>query len=284
MDTVARKVMELYTNQKGKDKTEQAYDALTCVWCRKQEKLFRLQSLAAVFQHFESQSHVRSQDGGVTHTHPAPQEQQPQVEQEQEPTDEEPVNDPASSGLEWSSDKHVPTSDELIELSKEQQEAILGGSGDLSFNMSPWIRALVSIVYDFNEGLPQYCAEQVLVLSNCVPAEFQQTLQQGASWREFICSLQKTTRHQETGPLEVSWKACGGGGAVKPVQAVGDWLLVAAVGAGRMGCCGGPRQQVLGSVGRFPHDRQLPGYQARAISTQGCAVSGQQVSDLAQVG
>ena len=62
-------------------------------------------------------------DGGVTHTHPAPQEQQPQVEQEQEPTDEEPVNDPASSGLEWSSDKHLPTSDELIELSKEQQEA-----------------------------------------------------------------------------------------------------------------------------------------------------------------
>ncbi|CAJ1383142.1 unnamed protein product [Effrenium voratum] len=121
-----------------------------------------------------------------------------QVEQEQEPTDEEPVNDPASSGLEWSSDKHLPTSDELIELSKEQQEAILGGSGDLSFNMSPWIRALVSIVYDFNEGLPQYCAEQVLVLSNCVPAEFQQTLQhqttkQGASWRDFICSLQKTT-------------------------------------------------------------------------------------------
>ncbi|CAJ1385586.1 unnamed protein product [Effrenium voratum] len=144
----------------------QAYDALTCVWCRKQEKLFRLQSLAAVFQHFESQSHVRSQDdGGVTHTHPAPQEQQPQVEQEQEPTDGEPVND--SSGLEWSSDKHLPTRDELIELSKEQQEAILGGSGDLSFNMSPWIRALVSIVYDFNEGLPQYCAEQVLVLSNC---------------------------------------------------------------------------------------------------------------------
>ena len=144
-----------------------------------------------MFQHFESQSHVRSQDdGGVTHTHPAPQEQQPQVEQEQEPTDEEPVNDPASSGLEWSSDKHLPTSDELIELSKEQQEAILGGSGDLSFNMSPWIRALVSIVYDFNEGLPQYCAEQVLVLSNCVPAEFQQT---GTSWRDFICSLQKTT-------------------------------------------------------------------------------------------
>ncbi|CAJ1391851.1 unnamed protein product [Effrenium voratum] len=181
VDTVARKVMELYTNQKGKDKTEcndlqvqclvgqglvvpQAYDALTCVWCRKQEKLFRSQD-----------------DGGVTHTHPAPQEQQP-----------------ASSGLEWSSDKHLPTSDELIELSKEQQEAILGGSGDLSFNMSPWIRALVSIVYDFNEGLPQYCAEQVLVLSNCVPAEFQQTLQhqttkQGTSWREFICSLQKTT-------------------------------------------------------------------------------------------
>ena len=105
MDTVARKVTELYTNQKGKGKTEyndlqvqwlvflQAYDALTCVWCRKQEKLFRLQSLAAVFQRFESQSHVRSQDdGGVTHTHPAPQEQQPQVEQEQEPTDEEPVN------------------------------------------------------------------------------------------------------------------------------------------------------------------------------------------------
>ena len=134
MDTVARKVMELYMNQKGKDKTEyndlqaqwlvgqglvfpQAYDALTCVWCRKQEKLFRLQSLAAVFQHFESQSHVRSQDdGGVTHTHPAPQEQQPQVEQEQELTDEELVNDPASSGLEWSSDKHLPTNDELIEL------------------------------------------------------------------------------------------------------------------------------------------------------------------------
>ena len=83
MDTVARKVMELYTNQKGKDKTEyndlqvqclvdqglvfpQAYDALTCVWCRKQEKLFRLQSLAAVFQHFKSQSHVRLQDDGVT--------------------------------------------------------------------------------------------------------------------------------------------------------------------------------------------------------------------------
>ena len=104
MDTVARKVMELYTNQKGKRKTEfndlelqclvgqglvfpQAYDALTCVWCRKQEKLFRLQSLAAVFQHFESQSHVRSQDDGeVTHTHPAPQEQQPQVEQKQEPS------------------------------------------------------------------------------------------------------------------------------------------------------------------------------------------------------
>ncbi|CAJ1377196.1 unnamed protein product, partial [Effrenium voratum] len=79
VDTVARKVMELYTNQKGKDKTEysdlqvqclvgqglvkpQAYDALT--WCRKQEKLFRLQSLAAVFQHFKSQSHVRSQDDG----------------------------------------------------------------------------------------------------------------------------------------------------------------------------------------------------------------------------
>ena len=158
----------------------------------------------------ESQSHVRSQDDGeVTHTHPAPQEQQPQVEQEQEPTDkepvneeptdEEPVNDPASSGLEWSSDKHLPTSDELLELSKEQQEAILGGSGDLSFNMSPWIRALVSIVYDFNEGLPEYCAEQVLVLSNCVPAEFQQTLQhqttkQGTSWREFICSLQKTSK------------------------------------------------------------------------------------------
>ena len=102
------------------------------------------------------------------------------------------------SGLEWSSDKHLPTSDELLELSKEQQEAILGGSGDLSFNMSPWIRALVSIVYDFNEGLPEYCAEQVLVLSNCVPAEFQQTLQhqttkQGTSRREFICSLQKTT-------------------------------------------------------------------------------------------
>ena len=104
MDTVARKVMELYTTQKGKDKTVQrsagavpggpgagvseAYDALTCVWRRKQEKLFRLRSLAAVFQHFESQSHVRSQDdGGVTHTHPAPQEQQPQVEQEQEPTE-----------------------------------------------------------------------------------------------------------------------------------------------------------------------------------------------------
>ena len=206
MDTVARKAMELYTNQKGKRKTEfndlelqcqglvfpQAYDALTCVWCRKQEKLFRLQSLAAVFQHFESQSHVRSQDDGeVTHTHPAPQEQQPQVEQKQEPTDEEPVNeeptdeepvnDPASSGLEWSSDKHLPASDELLELSKEQQEAILRGSGDLSFNMSPWIRALVSIVYDFNEGLPEYCAEQVLVLSNCVPAEFQQTLQHQTS-------------------------------------------------------------------------------------------------------
>ena len=187
----------------------QAYDALTCVWCRKQEKLFRLQSLAAVLQHFESQSHVKSQDDcEVTHTHPAPQEQQPQVEQKQEPTDEEPVNeepideepvnDPASSGLQWSSDKHLPASDELLELSKEQQEAILRGSGDLSFNMSPRIRALVSIVYDFNEGLPKYCAEQVLVLSNCVPAEFQQTLQhqttkQGTSWREFICSLQKTT-------------------------------------------------------------------------------------------
>ena len=81
MDTVARKVMELYTNQKGKRKTEfndlelqclvgqglvflQAYDALTCV-------LFKL--LAAVFQHFESQRHVRSQDDGeVTHTHPPP--------------------------------------------------------------------------------------------------------------------------------------------------------------------------------------------------------------------
>ena len=162
-----------------------------------------------MLQHFESQSHVRSQDDcEVTHTHPVPQEQQPQVEQKQEPTDEEPVNeeptdeepvnDPASSGLERSSDKHLPASDELLELSKEQQEAILRGSGDLSFNMSPWIRALVSIVYDFNEGLPEYCAEQVLVLSNCVPAEFQQTLQhqttkQGTSWREFICSLQKTT-------------------------------------------------------------------------------------------
>ncbi|CAJ1386480.1 unnamed protein product, partial [Effrenium voratum] len=202
VDTVARKVMELYTNQKGKDKTEysdlqvqclvgqglvkpQAYDALTCVWRRKQEKLFGF-------------SRWSQDDGGVTHTHPAPQEQQPQVEQEQEPTDNEAVNDLASSGLEWSSDKHLPTRDELIELSKEQQEAILGGSGDLSFNMSPWIRALVSIVYDFNEGLPQYCAEQVLVLSNCAPAEFQQTLQhqttkQGTSWRDFICSLQKTT-------------------------------------------------------------------------------------------
>ena len=63
--------------------------------------------------------------------------------------------------------------------------------------MSPWIRALVSIVCDFNEGLPQYGAEQVLVLSNCVPASFQtlehQTTKQGASWRKFICSLQKTT-------------------------------------------------------------------------------------------
>ena len=150
---------------------------------------------------------------------PAPQEQQPQVEQEQEPTDEEPVNDPASSGLEWSSDKHLPTSDELIELSKEQQEAILGGSGDLSFNMSPWIRALVSIVYDFNEGLPQYCAEQVLVLSNCVPAEFQQTLQrqttkQGTSWREFICSLQKTTPVTKN-PVLLKFRGKRGG-AVKP--------------------------------------------------------------------
>ena len=188
MDTVARKVMELYTNQKRASDSDlelqclvgqglvfpQAYDALTCVWCRKQEKLFRLQSLAAVLQHFESQSQVRSQDDcEVTHTHPAPQEQQVEVEQKQEPTDEEPVNeeptdeepvnDPASSGLEWSSDKHLPASDELLELSKEQQEAlILRGSG----NMSPWIRALVSIVYDFNEGLPEYCAEQVLVLSN----------------------------------------------------------------------------------------------------------------------
>ena len=119
--------MELYTNQKGEDKTEcndlqvqwlvgqglvfpQAYDALTCVWCRKQEKLFRLQSRQCF--------RARVTSGHRTTAESRPGELRSGVVERQ-----------AS-----------PTSDELLELFKEQQEAILGGSGDLSFNMSPWIR------------------------------------------------------------------------------------------------------------------------------------------------
>ena len=110
------------------------------------------------------------------------------------------VADGGVSALYFESDQQIGLRDDggvteqrsatFVEPSEEQRQAILAGDGNLPFNMSPFIRALVSIVYDYNEGLPRYCEEAAVGIWQQLSA----LVDQAGDLLERLC-LQLATHH-----------------------------------------------------------------------------------------